>query len=191
MTSARSIAVLGLALALICAPPAVHAGDTPHHMTKSDGSLDVEACAVCHNEDMSLQRSELETCTLCHSRTLHAGADEHLRASAPAVKRSLAGRAEGAPALPLTRDGQMYCGTCHLFHDPQVDSQQWLEHGWLPPEGGLPGAVRQGVIERWAALAARSDEQGTLGSFAAKAARQMRLPVDKGQLCGQCHAFQR
>src|SRR5262249_18618808 len=127
--------------------------DTPHHMTKPDGSLDTEKCGACHNGDFSLQRSKLETCTLCHAPTVHAGADEHLRADQAAVKRALEGQPKAAATLPLADDGHIYCGTCHLFHDPKVASEDWLTHGWVPPESGLSGAVRQAVVARWAALA--------------------------------------
>jgi len=144
-----------LGVCVILAPPAARAdGDgSPHHMTKADGSLDTTACAVCHNEDFTLQRSKLETCTLCHSQTMHAGAAEHLRANPAAVKQALGDHAD-APAMPLADDGHIYCGTCHLFHDPKVASEDWLTHGWLPPDRGLAAAVRHGVTDRWAALAA-------------------------------------
>lgn len=184
----RLIAIaLTVWLALVPASAPAQDAGSPHHMTKSDGSLDMDTCGLCHNEDMSLQRSKLETCTLCHAQTAHAGSNEHLRAAPAAVKASLAGLPKGAPALPLTDDGHMYCGTCHLFHDPKVMSEDWLVHGWLPPDSGMPAAVRQGVLDRWAALAAKSSDQAVLGSFATKGTRQLRLPVDGGQLCQQCH----
>src|SRR5262249_28732971 len=128
-----------------------------------------------------------ETCTLCHAQTSHAGSDEHLRASADAVKRALEGAPKGSPALPLAEDGRIYCGTCHLFHDPAVAQEAWLTRGWLPPDAGLPGAVRKSVSDRWAALALQAGEKEPIGHFAARGSRQMRLPVDNGQLCGQCH----
>jgi hypothetical protein len=184
----RTLALV-LGVCLILAPVAGRADDegSPHHMTKADGSLDMDTCGVCHNPDMSLQRSKVETCTLCHAQTVHAGSDEHLRAGPPAVKQALAQQPKGGPALPLTDDGHMYCGTCHLFHDPKVMSEDWLTHGWLPPQSGVSGAVRQAVIDRWAALAAKADDKSQLGQFATKGARQLRLPVNDGQLCRQCH----
>src|SRR5262249_4572488 len=162
----------------------------PHHMTAPDGSLDPSACGMCHNEDFSLQRTKLETCTLCHAQTLHAGADEHLRASPAAVKAAL-GDTGTTPPLPLADDGHIYCGTCHLFHDPKVASEDWLTHGWLPPDGGVAAAVRQSVVDRWAALSATSEDKSAVGKFAAKGTRQMRLPVDDGQLCRRCHGAPR
>jgi hypothetical protein len=165
--------------------------ESPHHMTKSDGSLDGDRCGECHNEDLSLPGSKLEVCTTCHERTTHAGSEEHLRASPAAVKQALAQRKPDAPDLPLEDDGRMYCGTCHFFHDPQVDSEVWLVSGWLPLDSGLAAAVREGVIERWVALAERSNEKGSVGDFATTGARALRLPVDDGQLCRQCHGYRR
>lgn len=185
MTRALVI-VLGVLLALSCGARAQEEG-SPHHMTKPDGSLDMDTCGACHNEDLSLQRSKVETCTLCHAPTSHAGSEEHGRAAAPAVKQALAGQPSGAPALPLTEDGRIYCGTCHFFHDPKVMSEEWLTQGWIPPDSGLPGAVRGAVGERWAALAEKAGEKSALGQFAGKGTRQLRLPVADGQLCRQCH----
>lgn len=160
---------------------------SPHHMTKADGSLDTDICAVCHNEDFSLQRSKLETCTLCHSPTPHGGADEHLRADPAAVKSKMGDTTQGAPALPLADDGHIYCGTCHLFHDPKVASEDWLAQGWLPRDNGLPAAVRQGVTDRWNSLAATTTDKSAIGKFATKGVVQLRMPVDDGQLCRRCH----
>ena len=178
-----------LGIWIILAPLAAAAQEegSPHHMTNKDGSLNMESCGVCHNEDLSLQRSKLETCTLCHPQTSHAGSDEHLRAGPPMVKRALEGAPKGSPALPLAEDGHIYCGTCHLFHDPAVSQEAWLAQAWLPPDKSMPGAVRQAVIDRWAALALKAGEKEPLGQFAAKGTRQLRLPVDQGQLCRQCH----
>ncbi len=189
----QAAAMIGLAIAALtvwvtlASPVAFAEGDaSPHHMTKADGSLDTTACAMCHNEDFTLQRSKLETCTLCHAQTVHAGSAEHLRANPAAVKQAL-GEAADAPAMPLADDGHIYCGTCHLFHDPKVASEDWLTHGWLPPDRGLAAAVRTGVTDRWAALSAASPDKAAVGTFAAKGTLQMRLAVDNGQLCRRCH----
>ena len=182
------VAAFGLCLLFVPSGLRGQEVGAPHHMTKSDGSLDMEVCGACHNPDMSLQRSKLETCTLCHAQTVHAGANEHLRASPASVKQALSGRPKDGPALPLAEDGHIYCGTCHLFHDPNVMDEKWLAQGWLPQGGNLSGAVRQGIIDRWGALAANSDEKNALGQFATKGTRLLRLPVGDGQLCRQCHA---
>jgi hypothetical protein len=178
-----------LVIWLACASLPVRAddADSVHRMVKANGELDVEKCGVCHNDDMSLQRSKLETCTLCHSQTLHAGSDEHVRAEALAVKRVLEGQPDEAAALPLGDEGHIYCGTCHLFHDPAVLEESWLEQGWVPRSGGLAGATRQSVIDRWAAMAKRAGEKSALGTFATAGTKQLRLPVDEGQLCRRCH----
>lgn len=181
------VLAIGLSLVGVCAAPGQEAG-SPHKMTKADGSLDMDMCALCHEKDLTLSRSKLETCTLCHAQTSHAGSNEHLGASPAAVKQALERKPKDGPALPLTPEGRIYCGTCHLFHDPAVMEEHWLSVGWLPPDSGVSGAIRSSVIERWAALAARSDDQKALGQFATKGTRQLRLPVDAGQLCHQCHA---
>lgn len=179
-------AALGIWLTVVPAMIRAENTDTPHHMAKPDGELDVEKCGVCHNEDLSLLLPKLDTCTLCHARTGHAGADEHLRAAPAAVKQALE-QAAKSPALPLTDDGQMYCGTCHLFHDPKFTSENWLPQGWLPRATGVSSAVREEVLARWKALAAQTDEKNALGKFAESGTRQMRMPVDDGQLCRHCH----
>jgi len=183
------ILAVALAFSLSFVPAAVHAEDegSPHHMTKPDGSLNMDICGACHNPDMSLQRSKLETCTLCHAPTVHAGSNEHLSGSPAAVKSALAQQPKGAPALPLTDDGHIYCGTCHFFHDPKVMEEKWLTQGWLPADAGVSGAIRKGVIDRWAALAATAGEKDELGQFATKGTRQLRIPAEGGQLCRQCH----
>lgn len=179
-------AALGIWLVVVPAMSRAEEADSPHHMTKPDGEIDTEKCGVCHNEDLSLQQSKLETCTLCHAQTAHAGAGEHVRAAPAAVKQSLEQSAK-SPVLPLADDGHIYCGTCHLFHDPTFTSENWLPQGWLPRTSGLPSAVRDEVLARWKALAAQADDKNALGQFAATGTRQLRLPVDDGQLCRRCH----
>jgi len=152
---------------------------SPHHGTTT--------CPVCHNEDMTLQRSKLETCTLCHGETPHSGAAEHARLDAARVKRALGDRpSHGAVTLPLTDDGRIWCGTCHLFHDPSL-GETWLPMSWLPPGVGLPQAVRDGVKTRWEAIAAAHGQSKVDASFAGTGTRQLRLPVENGALCKECH----
>lgn len=159
----------------------------PHDMTTADGELDPEACGACHNEDMSLQRTKLETCTLCHSTSTHSGSLEHLRVDPARVKQALEGRPKDAIALPLAEDGHIWCGTCHLFHDPNVLEEKWLAEGWKPPAGGLSGAVRESVTERWTVLAHDADQKTVPAKFAAEGTRLLRAPVSDGTLCRQCH----
>ena len=153
-------------------------------MTKPDGSLDMETCGVCHNEDMSLQRSKLETCTLCHAQTVHAGSDEHLRAAAAGGEAGAGGTAEGRPALPLTEDGRIYCGTCHLFHDPKVMEEDWLAHGLAAARQRhvpAPCARRSSSAgRRWRrrpATRARSGSFATQGNAPAAAAGRRRTAL--------------
>lgn len=177
-----------LLVALLAAiPAAARAQESPHHMTLPNGKLNMDLCPVCHNPDMSLQRSELETCTLCHSESSHGGSLEHVHATPEQVKEVVAGRAKDAVKLPLTKEGRIYCGTCHLFHDPAVLGEKWLETGWVPPDAGFPGAVREGVEERWTALEKEFEKGPDSGRFATQGTRQLRAPAANGSLCLQCH----
>jgi hypothetical protein len=179
-----------LVVALTVTPCRVHAEDasaSPHQMTKPDGSLDMDKCAFCHDESFGLQRTKLETCTLCHAETVHSGAREHLRADQAAVKQAMGEAPAGGTVLPLAENGTIYCGTCHLFHDPKVKAESWLAVGWIPPESGLAGAVRTGISARWARLARPEDDKGEVARFARQGTRQLRAPVSDGRLCRQCH----
>jgi hypothetical protein len=115
-------------------------------------------------------------------------AAEHTRLEAARVDRLLAGRKDDKDGLklPLTDDRRIWCGTCHLFHDPSL-GEDWLATGWVPPQTGLPEAVRQGATTKWDAIAAAHDAKGVGASFAEKGTRQLRLPVSDGSLCRQCH----
>ena len=160
--------------------------DSPHRMLKPDGSVDTDKCAACHEDDMSLSRSKLETCTLCHAATLHAGAAEHVQASAAAVARVVPKGVE--PELPLTDAGQIFCGTCHFFHDPRVSEEKQLDQSWVPPSTGLPQAVRQSLLTQWEQIAKKYDQQAPGASFATHSTRAIRLPIADGTLCRHCHA---
>jgi len=174
-----------LSMALPVAPGT--ASENWHAMTLPDGSLDKSKCGACHTEDMSLAATKLETCTACHSETEHSGTLEHLRVDAAKVAEAMKQRPKGSVAMPLADDGKIYCGTCHLFHDPKVRNEAWLVSGWVPPDAGLPGAVRQSVLELWASFAERHDANGPVGEFASHGTRMLRLPVNDGSLCRQCH----
>jgi hypothetical protein len=188
----RRIALAALmvaALAPLLAPRPARAEDSPHHMVLPNGKLDESKCGACHTKDMSLIASPLETCTLCHSEWEHSGAHEHVTAPKDKVAALMAKRAKGAVELP-TPDGQIYCGTCHLYHDPKVLDEEWLKVGWIPPDTGIAGAVRASVLERWAKLDTAGAKQ-PVGEFATTGTRQLRLPVSDGSLCVQCHGDKR
>ena len=152
---------------------------SPHH--------NMEACSVCHNDDMSLSRTKGETCTLCHATTVHGGSNEHLQAAPASVAQALAVKPDDKVKLPLTDDGHIWCGTCHVFHDPSISDPPWLSQGWVPPRTGLSEAVRTGVQTRSQQLAERSGEQKPEVTFADKGTRALRLPVNDGTLCKRCH----
>lgn len=180
-----------LALLLAAAPPVARADDeeddsNPHRMSDPD---DDESCGFCHEEDMSLSQSLLDTCLTCHSETEHGGAREHLRARAAEVAAALPTpvKADESATLPLTDEGTIWCGTCHLYHDPRVNEEALLPHAWIPPATGLPGAVRTAMAARWPDLAAKYDEEPPIARFAVGGSTALRLPVDNGELCITCH----
>ncbi|MFQ5665344.1 MAG: hypothetical protein ACE5I7_02820 [Candidatus Binatia bacterium] len=185
----KALVVLALGGLLSVAAPARAAQPAigPHHAVKPNGELNMGVCAFCHDPDMKLSRSKVETCTLCHAVTIHSGAAEHLGASPADVARLLGSRKDGAPDLPLTESGGMYCGTCHLFHDPALGGQKPLPQAWVPPSSGLPQAVRAAVAARWGAIAHKYGASGPAAKFATKSTRNLRLPVDDGSLCRHCH----
>jgi len=163
------------------------AGGSPHHMTRRDGSLDEKACGGCHTPDMGLPGKKVDSCILCHGASPHSGAMEHLQSDPARVAELLSTRTTGGPPLPLSENGGIWCGTCHLFHDPKVLGEKWLERGWVPPESGLPGLVRRDVSRRWDAILEARGEKGPAGEWAEKGTRQLRLPYEGGVLCLQCH----
>jgi hypothetical protein len=182
----KAIALSFAVLMLLAVPARSDESAGPHQMVKPDGTLDTEKCGACHNEDMSLSRSKLETCTLCHSTTVHSGAAEHLGAAPASVARWLP-KQQPAPALPLREDGGIFCGTCHLFHDPAVGSEQPLPAGWVPRATGLPEAVRRALTAQWETVAHKYNESAPGAQFTARSTRALRLPVDDGSLCRRCH----
>lgn len=181
-----------LALLLCAAPLRVVAGDdddsNPHHMSGPD---DEESCGFCHEEDMSLSASLLDTCLSCHSLTEHSGSQEHVRASAADVARlrPTPVKAGAEPTLPLTEEGTIWCGTCHLYHDPQVNEEALLSESWLPPTTGVAGAVRDAIASRWGELAGKYNQPLPVASFAKQGSAWLRLPVSDGQLCVECHRY--
>lgn len=159
----------------------------PHQMVGADGQAETEKCAICHNDDMSLTRSKVETCTLCHSITLHSGANEHLRAAAVSVSKLLPPPEAGRPQLPLAEDGRMYCGTCHVFHDPAISNEETLASPWVPRRSGLPESVRQSVEQRWKRTQGTQGESEAGAAFMTKGTTRLRLPIEDGALCRYCH----
>jgi hypothetical protein len=170
---------VGFLLAALSLPLAATADDSgsPHTSTSM--------CSVCHKADMSLQSPKSEICTTCHSATQHGGSAEHLRIEPARVGRAMAADPTGAK-LPLTDDGHIWCGTCHLWHDPSL-GEAWLPTGWVPPDRDLPGAVRAGVTARWGDIARAHKQKTVDAQFATKGTRQLRLPVQDGSLCKRCH----
>lgn len=183
----KFVALVLLGVLATAGPALAQESDSPHRMVKPDGEPDADKCAVCHEPDLSLSRSKVETCTLCHATTTHSGTAEHLRTSAASVAARLPGAKEGVSTLPLTDDGTMFCGTCHLFHDPRLSEEKPLAAGWVPPSTGLAGAVRKALTAQWETIAGTHDASSVGAEFAVKSTRALRLSVDDGGLCRHCH----
>jgi hypothetical protein len=180
--------VAPLLLALLLLPGAGRANDdSPHKMLKADGEVDTAKCAVCHDEEMGLSRSKLETCTLCHSATLHSGVADHLRANAVSVKARLQAVKKGEPDFPLTDDGQIYCGTCHIFHDPAVSNDTPLSSEPVRSSAPVARAVRDRLARELPELAKRYGQNETGATLADRSTRMLRLPINDGSLCRHCH----
>jgi hypothetical protein len=189
----RFAALLLLAFLAVVHPVAAQDDESasPHRMLKPDGEVDTEKCAVCHNPDMSLARPRAEVCTLCHSTTTHSGALEHVQASAASVTALFGGKEQPEPELPLTESGGIFCGTCHLFHDPRVMTNETpLAQAWVPPNTGLPEAVRKSVEAQWPRIAQKYGETEPGAKFSTRGTRMLRLPVADGTLCLHCHRTQ-
>ncbi len=163
-------------------------GDNPHYMRHADGSTDDAKCAVCHNDDLGLLRSKLETCTECHTETIHSGSREHVQASAAAVAKVLAGAKGKDPELPLTDDGRIYCGTCHLFHDPVVASEALLDKGRGPSGSSVGTAVAEALRARWPQLAKAHGKDNAGITLNPQGTLRLRLPNADGSLCRHCHS---
>ena len=183
----RLVLALGACLWMVGAAWAE--GFNPHEMMQPDGSADMSKCSLCHDESFALARSKAETCTLCHAETMHSGSLEHLRAGPAAVARLLPAT-DGKVAWPLTDDGNIYCGTCHLFHDPglKLGKEQALEATWVRSSSGVANAIRIARTTRADALAAEVEGAEKWGGFSAKGTRMLRLPAGDGSLCRHCHA---
>lgn len=178
---------LGLAIVLFVATTFADESTSPHRMVGEDGRPDTQKCTVCHNEDMSLTSPAAELCTLCHSRNQHSGALRHLEAQPSAVAHLLPSESESKVRLPLAEDGRLFCGTCHLFHDPAVSGEAPLASPWLPVTTGLAGAVRRRLEARVEEAAGMERAATASGTFSIKGTTMVRLPVHDGTLCRHCH----
>lgn len=176
----RHVLAAMLATCLFAAAPGAGM-DNPHVSTLPDGSTDGSKCAFCHDDSLSLSRSHADTCTLCHREALHSGALEHSRASAAQVARAI-GEKEAA-TLPLAADGRMYCGTCHLYHDPALMGESLLDEGRAKRDTPLNRGVRDSIVARGRRDGVISGEGEV--EFREIGTRYLRLPGDA--LCRHCH----
>lgn len=158
----------------------------PHRMVDEEGALDMSVCGLCHTDELELSSPKEDVCVTCHAVTTHAGSAEHLQATSAEVAR-LAPKSEQANALPLTDAGGMYCGTCHLFHDPAVAGEKGLAAGWVPSSSGYTRAVRESLTQQFESTALQRGKASAEVSFATEGTRALRLPVADGSLCKRCH----
>jgi len=159
---------------------------SPHSMTNDKGEADLSKCGICHNPDFSLQRSKSQTCTICHALSTHSGSREHVSAD-PAIVGALLG--DGPNALPTDEKGGIYCGTCHLFHDPAlaITPERALDEAWRRSDAGLGGAVGKVLLEKGSAIAVAHGVGGEWGEIS-DGTRMLRLGVADDALCVRCHA---
>jgi hypothetical protein len=176
-------------LALVCAlhPLLAQEIPSPHQMTNPDGTVDMDKCPICHEPDMTLSRSKVETCTLCHTATPHSGAAEHLAAKPGSVAKLLPPDTDSELKFPLTNEGGIYCGTCHLFHDPVLPGPKPLARAWSVPASGLPGAVASSLESQWKAIDEKYGETAPGAELDTKGTSALRLPINDGSLCRHCH----
>jgi hypothetical protein len=180
-----------LCLAVITLGSAAAWGDdseNPHLMIGADGKADASKCNVCHNDDLTLTLPKSDTCTLCHSASLHAGAQEHLRLEPARVTRLIPAPKEGSPVLPLTDEGGIYCGTCHVFHDPRVSDETALDQPWVP-SGRLAQAVREELLADLAAAGSAHATKTPPAMTFSDGTTRLRLPIADGGLCRHCHQY--
>jgi hypothetical protein len=181
------IRILLLLLALLLGAPTLSAQDdaNPHLMLDKDGEPDLDKCGFCHDDDLSLLQAKEENCLTCHSATEHGGADEHLRAKGDAVA-ALLPKWKDDESLDFTDAGGVYCGTCHLFHDPNDASEPWLQDQAGKPATEFSAAMRR-ALETYRDSIAGPDA----AHFGDKPTRALRLPAHNGALCVHCHSQQR
>jgi hypothetical protein len=160
----------------------------PHRMMTAEGQPDPEKCTICHTSDMSLVRPKAELCVSCHT-TICTGMLEHVHRDPKDVERLLP-KEEGAPTLPLTEDGRIFCGTCHLYHDPAISGEEPLAEAWVPPRTEFTEETRRALADALKEIAKRHGEPSLEVNFMTKPTRALRMPVHDGGLCRHCHRDQ-
>jgi hypothetical protein len=180
---------LAALLLFVLAPAPARADDddqNPHLMLDKDGEPDTDKCEFCHEDDLSLTRSKEETCLICHTTQQHAGSAQHVAIKGDVLARVVPKSKSDDFDLPLTDSGGIYCGTCHLFHDPKDASEPWLAQGCKERKTPFADAVKRNV-EKFRDTTA--DAQAA--HFVSEGTRALRMPVCDGTLCMQCHEAQK
>lgn len=142
-------------------------------------------CEFCHDmvddepdlEALKIERAQI--CWGCHKETRHTGSEEHLKKLDPEMKA----RAE-AGGLPLTGDGEVFCGTCHDPHPPGSKPSAMERAEWagkpLFDDPWLWSVMEPILLER-------AETLGTDPLPWTLEPDYMRKPLRGNALCGTCH----
>ena len=155
------------------------------HLAMTEKRETTAICEFCHDlvddkPDLDvLKIDRVSICYGCHKDTRHTGSDEHLKQLDPEMKA----RAEEG-GLPLTPDGEVFCGTCHDPHPPgskpsAMDRAEWagkplFDDPWL-------WSVLEPILQKRAATLDTDPMSWTVEPDF------MRKPLTGNALCGTCH----
>ena len=156
------------------------------HLAMEEQRETTAICQFCHEmvddrpEDLDqLRAGRVAICHGCHKDTRHTGSQEHL----VALDDEMRVRADDGD-LPLTSDGEVFCGTCHDPHPPgskdsaqdrvEYTGQPLFTDPWLWP-----------LLEP--VLAERAESLGTDLTPWTLEPRYLRKPLRGNVLCGTCH----
>jgi len=155
------------------------------HLAMEEKRDTTAICEFCHDlvdGEPDLERlkvDRVQICYGCHEDTRHTGSAEHLQI----LDDDMRARAD-AGGLPLTPEGQVFCGTCHDPHPPgskrtAMDRAEWagtplFDDPWL-------WSVMEPILQ---GRAATLDTDPMPWTFEPD---YMRKPLRGNALCGTCH----
>ena len=167
-----------------CHAPADSVRFNPHE-AMADQRETTAICEFCHDlvdDEPDLEALKIDRvaiCYGCHKDTRHTGSAEHLQKLDPEMRE----RAE-AGSLPLTPDGEVFCGTCHDPHPPgskpsAMERAEWagkplFDNPWL-------WSVLEPILQERAASLNTDPMPWTFEPDF------MRKPLRGNALCGTCH----
>lgn len=156
------------------------------HLAMEEKRETTAICEFCHDlvegePDLDvLKIDRVAICYGCHKDTRHTGSAEHIEATIDPEMRT---RAE-AGGLPLTPDGEVFCGTCHDPHAPgskpaAMERVKWagkplFDDPWL-------WSVLEPILQE------RADTLDTDPMGWTVEPDFMRKPLRGNALCGTCH----